>query len=100
MHDCYSSLHESYMEEEMQSRQAFGFLRFAFGYIWKKKNFHYLRLYLDKTADYADAPSARSLHLRNLRFLSCIQRNCKNISRWITVMHDYHPNHAVGKETN
>ena len=50
MHDCYSSLHESYMEEEMQSRQAFGFLRFAFGYIWKKKNFHYLRLYLDKTA--------------------------------------------------
>ena len=63
MHDCYSSLHESYMEEEMQSRQAFGFLRFAFGYIWKKKNFHYLRLYLDKTADYADAPSARNASL-------------------------------------
>ena len=53
-----------------------------------------------KPQDYADAPSARSLHLRNLRFLSCIQRNCKKISRWITVLHDYHANHAVGKETN
>ena len=69
MHDCYSSLHESYMEEEMQSRQAFGFLRFAFGYIWKKKNFHYLRLYLDKTADYADAPSARNASLSLWRCL-------------------------------
>ena len=52
-------LHESYMEEEMQNRQSFGFLRFAFVYIWKKKNFHHLRLYLEMNTDHADAAFAR-----------------------------------------
>ena len=43
----------------MQNRQSFGFLRFAFGYIWKKKNFHHLRLYLEMNTDHAATHTAR-----------------------------------------
>ena len=56
----------------MQNRQSFGCLRFAFVYIWKKKNFHHLRLYLEKNTDHADAAfgcSNASLSLTNVREL-------------------------------
>ena len=43
----------------MLASQALRVFASAFVYIWKKKNFHHLRLYLEKNTDHADAAFAR-----------------------------------------